>query len=118
MSTVQTITEAIPTLTLRPATEQSDTNSERPSYQQTEGYRYAQYLPVFVNNTYPPLEPFEFSDPGARALQHANPRSFLDNATSVTEITPHLGTEVTGVQLSQLSSDQRDQLALEVSNIK
>ncbi|KAJ7356906.1 TauD-domain-containing protein [Mycena albidolilacea] len=107
----QTITETqkvepqVPaTLTLRtpaPATE--------------DEYRYSHLLPVFSQDTYPPLTPFSHSDPGLRALSHPNPRAFLSNATSVVELTPRLGTEVHGINLAELDSDARDELALEVA---
>ena len=77
-------------------------------------YRYAHLLPHFSADRYPPLTPFQHVDPGLRALSHHNPRAFLDNATSVRELTPYLGTEVTGVNLAELDSTARDQLALEV----
>ncbi|KAK0506050.1 alpha-ketoglutarate-dependent sulfonate dioxygenase [Armillaria luteobubalina] len=80
-----------------------------------ETYKYARLLPVFVNNQYPPLTPFDHVDPGHRALDHSNPRAFLDNATSIVDLTPHLGTEIRGVNLATLDSDGRDQLALEVA---
>jgi sulfonate dioxygenase len=116
---VETITQALPTLTLRPgagAEDKAPSTSEgrQQEKKQEDDYQYAHLLPVFVPDTYPPLEPFEHNDPGHRALQHPNPRGFLENATSIIEITPHLGTEVTGVSLAQLDSDGRDQLALEV----
>jgi sulfonate dioxygenase len=83
--------------------------------EQKEGeYKYAEYMPTFVNDQYPPLTPFEHVDPAARALSHTNPRAFLDNATKVVEITPFLGSEVLGLDLTSLDSDGRDQLALEV----
>jgi sulfonate dioxygenase len=114
-TTVETIANTLPSLTLRgdkPAEEQS----EKKSHEQTvEEYKYAHLLPVFVNQHYAPLEPFEYSDPGLRALQHPNPHSFLDNATGVAQLTPHLGSEITGVKLTSLDSNGRDQLALEVS---
>lgn len=66
----------------------------------------------------PPLEDLEFSDPGLRALKHPNPRSFLDKATKISHITPVIGTEVDGVDLVSLTSDERDQLALEVARRK
>ncbi|TBU34910.1 hypothetical protein BD311DRAFT_745194 [Dichomitus squalens] len=108
MSTVETITEKLPTLSLR------QDQSEQPKKE--EEYKYAHLLPVFPKDEhYPPLTPFEHVDPGFRALNHPNPRSFLDNATSVIEITPRLGSEVRGVNLAELDNDGRDQLALEVA---
>lgn len=109
MSTVQTITEAIPSLTLRNKSDQADpTNQQEP-------YKYAHLLPVFPKDEhYPPLTPFEHVDPGSRALSHPNPRAFLENAASVDDITPRLGTEVRGVNLAELDNAGRDQLALEV----
>ncbi|TDL28759.1 TauD-domain-containing protein [Rickenella mellea] len=78
-------------------------------------YRYAALLPHFSNDRYPPLGPFQFSDPGHRALSHSNPRAFLDNASNIIHLTPALGTEVHGVNLANLSGDHKDQLALEVA---
>jgi sulfonate dioxygenase len=122
MSTLETITQTLPAaLKLRPTDEtaaepaaQQPLNPAIPPSGDADGYRYAHLLPVFSPQTYPALTPFEHVDPGSRALQHTNPRAFLDNATSVVEITPYLGTEVTGVSLAQLDSAGRDQLALEV----
>lgn len=80
-----------------------------------EPYKYSHLLPVFSAETYPPLTKFEHTDPGSRALSHPNPRSFLDDATSIIEVTPALGTEVRGVSLAKMSDDHKDQLALEVA---
>ena len=80
----------------------------------TAPYRYARLLPHFSPTTYPPLTPFEHTDPGLRALTHSSPRSFLNAATGTIELTPNLGTEVCGINLAQLDSDNRDQLAFEV----
>ncbi|KAJ7630542.1 hypothetical protein FB45DRAFT_793091 [Roridomyces roridus] len=81
----------------------------------TDDYRYSHLLPHFSQDRYPPLTPFNHTDPGLRALEHPNPRAFLQNATSVVEITPRLGTEVHGVNLAELDSDARDEVALEVA---
>ncbi|KAF9535327.1 TauD-domain-containing protein [Crepidotus variabilis] len=82
---------------------------------QKQEYRYAHLLPDFTREHFPPLTPFDHVDPGSRALTHSNPRAFLEGASSVVEITPHLGTEVYGVNLAQLDSTGRDQVALEVA---
>ncbi|KAG9314624.1 TauD-domain-containing protein [Chiua virens] len=78
-------------------------------------YKYAHLLPYFSQDTYPPLIPYEHVDPGFRALNHLDPRTFLKDATSVIELTPNLGTEVRGIRLTDLDGDGRDQLALEVA---
>jgi len=78
-------------------------------------YKYKHLLPIYVPTSLPPLVPFEHIDPGSRALSHKNPRVFLANATRVTNLTPQIGTEVDGVQLSGLSDEAKDQLGLFVA---
>lgn len=51
---------------------------------------------------------------GHRALKHANPRSFLDQA-EVDNLTPRLGSSIKGVDLTRLSSDEMDQMSLYVA---
>jgi len=77
-------------------------------------YRYKHLLPYFAQDNYPPLSPFEHVDPGFRALGCENPRAFLNNASKVTDLTPNLGTEVLGLNLTELDGAGKDQLALEV----
>jgi sulfonate dioxygenase len=103
MSTIETVTQT--TLTLRT---ENDLRAE-------ETYKYAHLLPHFSQVNYPPLIPFEHVDPGFHALKHSNPRAFLKGATSIIELTPNLGAEIRGIRLTDLDSDGRDQLALEVS---
>ncbi|TFK30380.1 TauD-domain-containing protein [Coprinopsis marcescibilis] len=111
-TTVTEVTSELSTLRLRgetaPAPESIPVKVE-------EEYRYAHLLPYFSDTKYPPLEPYEHVDPGFRALKLENQRAFLDGASSVTEITPNLGTEVRGVSLAALDANGRDQLALEVA---
>lgn len=88
---------------------------QSPSEEKNEPeYRYAHLLPDFSADRYPPLTSFDHVDPGHRALSHPNPQEFLEKATSIDEITPHLGTEIVGINLAELDSRGRDQLALEV----
>ncbi|KAL2835356.1 alpha-ketoglutarate-dependent taurine dioxygenase [Aspergillus pseudoustus] len=78
------------------------------------GPRYPEYLPH-----YDPLEKvvpvgaFEHEDPGHRA-EPSFP-NLLKDATKVVELSPHCGTELQGVQISDLSSEGLDELALMVA---
>ncbi|KAK1516866.1 uncharacterized protein CCOS01_12415 [Colletotrichum costaricense] len=76
-----------------------------------ENYKYESYLPHFVPGTQPPLEEFHHDDVGLRADPT---KENLLGATGVSyeEVTPAVGTEIRGIQLSQLSFAQLDELAL------
>ncbi len=63
----------------------------------------------------PPYEPFEHTDIGLRALNHPDPRSFLKNAESVDELSPRLGSSIKGLDLTKLTKDEIDQVALYVA---
>ena len=113
----ETLTRTIATLTLQgqASKEPVKHDAENTEKKAEQPYKYQHLAPVFPKDEhYPPLEPFEHVDPGFRALQHPNPRSFLDNATGIDDLTPNLGTEIRGVNLATLTNDERDQLALEV----
>ncbi|KAB5559569.1 hypothetical protein GE09DRAFT_60496 [Coniochaeta sp. 2T2.1] len=79
-----------------------------------EQYKYSTYLPVYDNTAhFPPLEPFNFTDRGSTADK--SKRNLLSNSNSsleVTKLTPVIGTEIRGLQLSSLSDVQKDELAL------
>ncbi|KAJ5885012.1 hypothetical protein N7495_009522 [Penicillium taxi] len=76
---------------------------------------YPNYLPVWDNETQrqPPLTPFEHYDHG----KDADPTfpDLLSKGVETDDITPFIGTEVKGVQLSKLSNAGKDQLALLVA---
>ena len=59
---------------------------------------------------YPPLKPFTHYEHG----RDADPRFpiLFTEATSVTELTPSIGSEIRGIQLSTLTREGKDQLAL------
>ncbi|KAI1809799.1 hypothetical protein GGS20DRAFT_580395 [Poronia punctata] len=87
---------------------------------QVEGFeaaKYPHYLPVWdATQKYPPLEPFEHYEHGKDA-----DTSFPDLLTAeakVTDLTPTIGTEVRGVQLSTLTDAGKDQLARFVAERK
>ncbi len=66
---------------------------------------------------HPPVKEFEppkdrafFADPEKKAL--------LSAAKQVRHLTPYIGTELVGIQLSQLSDAQKDELALLVAEVR
>ncbi|KAJ9272528.1 hypothetical protein DTO212C5_1255 [Paecilomyces variotii] len=80
---------------------------------------FPNYLPVWDNETerYPPLEPFEHYDHGKDA-DPSFPDLLPKGKAEVDELTPGIGSEIRGVQLSQLSKEGKDQLALYVAQRK
>lgn len=78
--------------------------------------KYAEYMPVWEPTTFPPMPAFEYTDPALRA-DHLK-RNLLQPGVSCNEISPKMGTELTGVQLSKMSDAAKDELALLVSERK
>ncbi|PWY92689.1 alpha-ketoglutarate-dependent taurine dioxygenase [Aspergillus heteromorphus CBS 117.55] len=80
---------------------------------------FPNYLPVWDNETerYPPLQPFEHYDHGKDA-DPSFPDLLPKDKAVLDDITPTIGTEVRGVQLSQLTKEGKDQLALYVAQRK
>lgn len=79
--------------------------------------QYPHYLPTWdPNEKYPPLEPFEHYEHGKDA--DLSFKDLLPEGTQVTHLTPTIGTEVRGVQLSSLSNAGKDQLARFVAERK
>jgi len=77
--------------------------------------RYPNYLPVWTDQRHEPLVPFTHYEHGKDA-----DRSFpnlLKNG-KVTQLTYNIGAEVTGVQLSKLTKEGKDELALFVAQNK
>ncbi|CAO3635991.1 unnamed protein product [Cunninghamella blakesleeana] len=64
----------------------------------------------YTETKYPPLEDFEHTDPGH--LADPKKASLYDNAESIKDLTPNVGTEIQGIQLSQLTDQQKNDLAL------
>jgi sulfonate dioxygenase len=79
-------------------------------------YQYPHYLPTWGKEKYPPLQPFEHRDHGL----DADPQypELLAKGVTTNDLTPTIGTEVTGVQLSKLTSVGKDQLARFVAERK
>ena len=75
-------------------------------------YKYAAYLPVHDGSTiFPATEPFEFSDRGL-AADKTKPNLLKHPGISITRLTPRIGSEISGAQLSELTNVQRNELAL------
>ena len=70
----------------------------------------ARFHLLILCHRYPPLQPFTHYEHG----KDADPRFSLlfRDAISVTELTPSTGSEIRGVQLSALTDQGKDQLAL------
>ncbi|KAI0079060.1 TauD-domain-containing protein [Panus rudis PR-1116 ss-1] len=82
-----------------------------------KGPSYPFYYPYFdASEKFPPTELFEHTDPGSRA----DPKKphLLTPETKTRDLSPYLGTEVKGVQISQLSKEGLDELALLVAERK
>ncbi|KAG2735783.1 hypothetical protein G9P44_001997 [Scheffersomyces stipitis] len=81
-----------------------------------EQSHYPEFLPTWdPSQKYPPLKFFKHEDPGKRA-DPSFPNLFAnDHEQIVKKVTPKLGSEVRGVQLSQLDSAGKDELALFVA---
>lgn len=78
--------------------------------------KYPNYLPTWDDVTYPPLESFEHRDHGLDA--DTTYPELLAPGVELTELTPAMGTEIKGVQLSKLSNAGKDQLARFVAERK
>lgn len=80
-------------------------------------YAYQSYLPVYDESTHlRALEPFEFHDRGLDADKHKPNLIAKDNPdVKISKLTPVIGTEIRGLQLSQLNDEQKNELALLVA---
>ncbi|KAJ6780638.1 hypothetical protein PWT90_01734 [Aphanocladium album] len=79
--------------------------------------KYPQYLPTWdPEQKSPPLKAFEYHDRG----KNADPSypELLPKEVAVKHLTPTIGSEITGVQLSQLTAAGKDQLARFVAERK
>ncbi|CUM62575.1 uncharacterized protein PRCAT00000127001 [Priceomyces carsonii] len=81
-----------------------------------EQAKYPEFLPTWdPNEKYAPLTFFKHEDPGHRA-DPSFPNLFPKSTEhEIKRITPKLGSEITGIQLSSLDSKGKDELALFVA---
>lgn len=73
---------------------------------------YPDYLPVRPEGPSKPiyLAPFEVEEPGLRADR--DKPEILSHGVQIKNVTPRIGAEIRGVQISKLSSEGLDQIAL------
>lgn len=77
----------------------------------SNGYPYRPAKPLYLQDAFNVRnEPWEHIDAGARADK--SKKSLLEAASSVTDLTAHIGTEIGGLQLKDLTGSQKDELAL------
>jgi len=75
-----------------------------------DAYPYAQYKPYFPDIKWEPLKEQAVTDRGLFA--DPEKKALFSAATKVQHLTPAIGTEITGIDLRQLSDKQKDELAL------
>jgi len=78
-----------------------------------ENYKYKDLIPIYPVVDYPALEEIKVVDKGH--LADPEMKSLLSAATRVDNLTPTIGTEIEGIDLRQLSDDQKNDLALLVA---
>ncbi|KAK6463758.1 alpha-ketoglutarate catabolism dioxygenase [Scheffersomyces coipomensis] len=77
---------------------------------------FPDFLPTWdPTQKYPPLKFFKHEDPGARADPSLSTLFPKNGDYELKKVTPKFGTQVTGVQLSQLDDKGKDELALFVA---
>ncbi|KAF4922937.1 Alpha-ketoglutarate-dependent sulfonate dioxygenase [Colletotrichum viniferum] len=83
-----------------------------------EGAKYPHYLPTWnPEQKYPPLQPFQHVEHGKNA-DPSFPNLLPKSEAQVTDLTPTIGSEVRGIQLSKLSDAGKDELARYVAERK
>ena len=77
----------------------------------SEGYPYRPARPLYLDDAYK-IRDYDrpFVDPGSRA--DPEKKALFGAAKEVIHLTRHIGTEVVGLQLKDLTDQQRDELAL------
>jgi taurine dioxygenase/sulfonate dioxygenase len=91
--------------------------SKQSLYRANVTEQYPQYLPTWDHHEkYPPLEPFTHIERGIGA--DPTFKDLLLKGSKIQKLTPSIGSEVTGMQLSKLNDAGKDQLALLVAQRK
>jgi hypothetical protein len=87
---------------------------EKANIDLSNGYPYRPARPLYLQDAHNIRnEPWEHTDAGARAKKPGpTKKSLFDAASKVEDLTAHIGTEIHGLQLKDLTNQQRDELAL------
>ncbi|TYJ51991.1 hypothetical protein B9479_007417 [Cryptococcus floricola] len=100
------ISSKLSLLRLRGSTDEQEGKQEK----KKSKAKYPHYLPVWDKTKFPDWTEVPYTDPGSRAT--ADKRHLFTPGSTHKAITPSLGEEVDGVQLSQLTKEGLDDLAL------
>ena len=77
----------------------------------SNGYPYRPLKPIYLQDIYKlRSEPRKHVDPGSRA--DPEKKALLSAAKEVIDLTTHIGTEIVGLQLKDLTDQQKDELGL------
>lgn len=105
---VEVVQQKKDTLGLPPGTK---ARLEKAGIDLSNGYPYRPAKPLYLQDVLKIRgEPWEHVDAGARADKSKS--ALFAAAESVTDLTKHIGTEISGLQLKDLTDQQRDELAL------
>lgn len=96
------------TLSLPP---ESRKRLEKAGIDLTQGYPYRPAKPLYLQDVEKIRSEYrEYHDPGARADPQKS--SLFSAAEKVIDLTAHIGTEIVGLQLKDLTDQQKDELGL------
>jgi hypothetical protein len=111
-STVDTITDfVVPKKDTLGLPDPAYTRLKKAGIDLSEGYPYRPNRPLYLQDVYNIRnEDRPHHDAGARADNSKS--TLLSAATKVTDLTAYIGTEIEGLQLKDLTNQQRDELAL------
>ena len=77
----------------------------------SNGYPYRPSRPLYLQDVYKIRNEERFHEDAGQRADKAK-KSLFSAATKVTDLTTHIGTEIEGIQLKDLTNSQRDELAL------
>lgn len=100
---------ASPTVAIKHVVEPLDYEPGRTPVETHDNYSYENLLPTFPNIHWPALHQVTYHDRGIAGDEKF--RHLLSSATAVQDYNPKIGTEVSGIDLSELTDAQKNDLA-------